>query len=72
MTDDDITPDRLRMADWDGCYGLFTVDGREGDFRVFCCDEGWFWRSRDSTSAVRLTGMADVAARLKAALVTPE
>ena len=68
VTDDDITPDRLRRTGWDDDWAdIFTHEGA-ASVKVWFCDRchGWHWRSRDDDREW-LTGMADVAARLAAA-----
>lgn len=65
MTDDAITPDRLRLAGWDDRFGVFTRDGCEDDYWLVCVAGSWLWLSR-AADPVRLTGTADVAARLAA------
>ena len=64
--DEPVTPAAFRAAGWDVTYNVFTRAGREGDFWVFEAVGRWFWASREGDPA-ELTGMADVAARLKAA-----
>ena len=64
--DEPVTPAAFRAAGWDVTYNVFTRRGREGDFWVFEAVGRWFWASRDGEPA-ELTGMADVAARLKGA-----
>ena len=65
-TDEPVTPAALRAAGWGVTYNVFTRKGREGDFWVFEAVGRWFWASREG-DPVELAGMADVAARLKAA-----
>ena len=62
MTDDTITPDRLRLAGWDDRFACFTREGREGDFWVILVAGAWLWCGIGGPT--KLTGMADVAARL--------
>ena len=64
--DEPVTPAALRAAGWDVTYNVFTRKGREGDFWVFEAVGRWFWAAREGDPA-ELAGMADVAARLKAA-----
>ena len=73
MSDDTITPDRLRMAGWDDngrveLLMVFTHDGAP-DARVAFCDwcQCWHWRTAHNQRLADPTGMADIAARLAAA-----
>ena len=73
MTDDTITPDRLRLAGWDdnGGVKLFMVFTRDDapDARVAFCDwcQRWHWRTTHNKRLADPTGMADIAARVAAA-----
>ena len=66
MADDcDITPDALRMADWDDRFGVFAPQGREDHYWVTRAAGRWLFAGRDCDPAEPET-MADVA-RLRAA-----
>ena len=71
MTDDDITPDRLRLAGWDDDgRAVFTRDDAP-DARIGFCDwcQRWHWRTTHSRKLADPTGMADIAARLAVSTV---
>ena len=63
---DEITPDRLRVAGWDDRFGVYTREGREEQFWVQHVAGLWVWCGRSCEPAT-LAGMADVAARVAAA-----
>ena len=68
MTDDTITPDRLRLAGWDDDgRAVFTRDDAP-DARVGFCDwcQCWHWWTGDGDREDP-AGMADIAARVLAA-----
>ena len=61
MTGDDreITPDLLRRADWDDRRGVFSPQGREGDYWLTTVAGRWVFAGRACDPA-EVTTMGDV------------
>ena len=61
MPDDDrdITPDRLRMADWDDRHGVFSPQFRESEYWVTHVGGRWLFAGR-GRDPVEVTTMGDV------------
>ena len=57
--DRDITVDRLRMADWDDRFGVFSPQGREEDYWLQHVGGRWLFAGR-SCDAAEVTTMGDV------------
>ena len=67
MTDDDITPDRLRLAGWDDNRAQVFIRDGDQSVRVWFCGQCQRWHWHSGGGLADPTGMADIAARVAAA-----